>query len=728
MSTDLLKDEHEEREKKRKKKVAITIAAAVLLMGVLLFFDTFYHLISTGHIRKGSLLDKIGGRLSKLSPQEEQVLMGEAKRLFDEGKVDLAREKILNLVQRSPSSEALYLAGLIYLRQGNVKGAYDYLRESVRLNPQNLSAQEKLGEIFVLIGDYASAKRQASILLEKGGSKENALLLEAEIALREGSPTLALKKASEALAGRNPGAQQLIFVASLYWRLGELSKAKEIIGSLRPEVMDAASLLALARYYTYTGEDKKAEEIYTSSIAKYSSYPEILYDYGLFLFGRRRFAEALDNLEKAHKAMPGAAIVTYHLGQAALAANKKERVKSITDELFERDPRSVLAWRLKGEYHLALGDRRGAIEAFQKVVQFIPEAAYIYAVMAELYLKEGEYGLAEKYARQAVNLGERSPAPRLVLGDLYYGRGKWEEAKHFYYEVLKDQPAHLAALLMAGDCELNLGKLNQAEALYRKAMTLYPQAGFIQARLARLKLAAGDRPGSLALARSYYEKHPKETKAVTEYANALILNGKLAEAEKVIEDAIKVKPDEGHLLLAAGDLQLLKGDQEKAVRIYTRAEAIPSQDPSFIINIAARYVAIGRKTEAQRAYLQAYQRFPTNIHVLNEVAWFFVDTLGQPDRATEIIEILKKRGEGANEKDTVGWYYYLKGNDKMAEYYIMEARKLDPQNPIIHAHYVLILDRTARHKEAREEAVKVLERLPAGELKTRLLQIAAPKS
>ncbi|HPO35989.1 MAG TPA: tetratricopeptide repeat protein [Syntrophales bacterium] len=727
MAEDLLTDEHEEREKKRKKKVALSVAMAVIFAGGLLFFDTFYHLVTTGHVRRGSLLDRISRQVSELSPQEERAIMGEGERLLKEGKIDEARDKILYLVQRAPSSEALYLAGSIYLRQGNVRGAYDYLRESVRLNPQNLAAQEKLGEIFVLVGDFQSAQRQARILSEKDDYRADALLLEAEIAMREGNHPLALKKVSEAFAMKAPTPKKQVFLASLYWRLGERGKASYLIDNLKLSEMDVESLLSLARYYAFTGEEKKAQEIYTFTLTKFPTYPEVGYDYGLYLLGQRRYAEAFDYLEKAHRAMPNVAVIAYHLGRAGILASKMDRVKSLLDVLLARDPRSVLAWRLKGEYHLARGERREAIEALNKVIQYIPEAAYIYALLAELYLKEGELAGAEKRAQQAINLGESTPTPRLVLGEIYLRQGKWEEAKRFYYEVLRSQPHHLVALLMAGDCELNLGNLSRAEELYRQALSIYPQATFIQARLARSRFAAGDRAGALNMARHYYEKHPQEPKAIIEYAQTLLMNGKIDEAEKVLEKGMKDMPREGFLLLAAGDLQLLKGEREKALKVLTRAESVSSNDPNFLINIAARYVAMGNLTDAERVYQSAYRKFPAEMHVVNEVAWFFIDTLRRPDRATEMVEILKKKGQGANEQDTVGWYYFLKGKEKEAEYYLTVARAQDPRNPIIGAHYVLLLDKTGRKKEAKLEAAKIVEKLPPGDLKSRLLSLSQAK-
>jgi Flp pilus assembly protein TadD len=85
-----------------------------------------------------------------------------------------------------------------------------------------------------------------------------------------------------------------------------------------------------------------------------------------------------------------------------------------------------------------------------------------------------------------------------------------------------------------------------------------------------------------------------------------------------------------------------------------------------------------------------------------------------------MVELLKARGEGANEKDTVGWYHFQIGDAKTAEFYIREALLLDPNNATIRGHLALLLAETKRDKEAVLEAGKILQQLPPGKLKDRV--------
>lgn len=93
------------------------------------------------------------------------------------------------------------------------------------------------------------------------------------------------------------------------------------------------------------------------------------------------------------------------------------------------------------------------------------------------------------------------------------------------------------------------------------------------------------------MARKRYEKTPHVPSIITEYANALVANGRLDEAMKVLEKGMATLPQNGYLPLVAGDLAVLKGERKTVARFYARAETVKIDDPNHLINIAARYVA-----------------------------------------------------------------------------------------------------------------------------------------
>jgi len=732
---DSLGDEHyEAQEKKRRMRFAAFVIVLVLFGGFLLFFDNILNYFTAGRAKAPGQIDKEGARISRISDTERQAALAKIKKLIDEGRIDEAKVQILSLLQKDVSPEAHFLAGTVYLRQGNIKGAYDHLKDAARLKENYIEAQQKLGEIYVMAGDFKAASETASLLTGKPEFLSDGLLLESEVALGQGNLDLALQKAQDAFSKSRGGAsvKQIVYLADIYLRKGDRKNAAKLVKSIDRSGLDAEGLLTLAKYYLAAADEDQGASYLRDALQRYPGNPEVHYAYGQYLFSRRKFTEAAVHYQQAMTTLPNVQIIAYHMGQSLLAAGEKEKAKVAIEAMLAKDPNNILAWRLKTQLHLAGGDRRPAIETLKQIQRYIPEASASYTLLSELYLQEGITSLAEISAQKAVSLGDNGISPQMVLGDVNFRRGQYDKAAGYYENILQLQPNNLAALLQGGDAYLNLGRVDKAEANYRRAMAIYPNIGFIQTKLARIKATKGDRAGALAVARQYFQNHQDDDKAVAEYANALILNGQPDDAIDIVKKSIKKKQSDWFLHYILGDIFLLKRDLNSAAQSYERAAALNPDDVNLAMNLAARYERAGMTREAEAQYLRAYKRAPQNMPILNEVAWYFIDTRNSPRQAKEIVEILKIKGEGANEKDTVGWYYFNINDFKSAEYYLREALSLDAGNATIRAHLALLLAQTKREKEAKAEAKIIINNLPAGKLKDKigalLSQAGRPKS
>lgn len=710
------------RERKKRLRFAGIVASVVILAGFLLFFDNILNYFSSGKPKAPGKIDREGARVSQISDAERQMILARVRKAIEAGKIDEARVEILNLLQKDNSAEGHFLAGTVYLRQGNIKGAYDHLRDAVKLKENYIEAQQKLGEIYVMVGDYKAAAEAASSLARNPDYLSDGLLLESEVALGQGNVDLALQKAQMALDKPKDSltVKQRVYMADIHLRRGDRTKAAEWIRGINRSRLDAEGLLYLARYYLAANDEGKAVTCYREALQRYPENPEVQYSYGQYLLSRRKFREASECYQRAMQSLPNVQIIPYQLGQAFLAAGEREKAKALVDAMIAKDPANILAWRLKTQYHLAGGERQAAIETLNRITQYIPDAAASYALLAELHLQEGVLSLAEKNANKAIALGDKTVPPQIVLADVAFKRRQYDRAVSYYEKVLQLQPNNLSALLQSGDSCLNQGQLEKAEAFYRRAWELYPNVGFIQTKLARVKVTQGDRAGALGLAKQYYQQKPADPKAIAEYANALILNDKWDEAQNILSGSLKTMPQNWYLHYVLGDLYLLKRDTRSAHTYFSRAAALNPDDLNLAMNLAARYDQAGMTREAEEQYLRAFAKAPNFMPIVNEVAWYYVETRNSPHQAKEMINLLKNKGEGANEKDTVGWYYFNIGDIKQSEYYLREAMTLDPANPIIRGHWVLLLAHTKRDQDAKTEGQKILNSLPEGKLKDRV--------
>jgi tetratricopeptide (TPR) repeat protein len=724
-------DDHYARQEKAKvRRYAIQITLLVLVVVGLVFSDTLMEYF-TGRKDKPSAnrVETVAKtKMVRVSPEERQALLGRVNGLIEEGKVNDALNLLVQHLGRDPEfAEAQYLTGVSYLRQGRVQSAYSHLKQATTLRPDYYEAQEKLGEIYLIAGDYKAA-REISTKLTKGGEYlQDGLRLESEIALAEGNLALAMQKATAALSDpkQPPKDKTSAYLAALYLQKGDAKKADEVVKKLDTASLDSESLLGLAKIYLGAGKDAQALSFFKQALKRYPDSAEVNYNYAQYLFSKDQLREATVYYKKALGAFPNVPIIAYRLSQCLLAAGQRSEAKTYIDAMTQRYPNSLLTLGLKFQYHILAGERRPAIDALNQMTQMIPKAPRPYIVLANLYWQEGMIPQAEKNALKAMKLGEKTVLPHLMIGDILFTKGQYQQSMAYYDRVLEVQPDNFVALLQTGDLYLNMGQPQKAEERYRKVLTTNPRMRSLQTKIAWAKAMGGDLEGALDLDRQYLREAPNDTQAINAYANMLVFAKRLDEAIDTVQKSIKRQPREWSLHYLLGDLYILKSDFKSATASYANALALNPGDIPMTLNIGARYEKNASEVEIEKFYLEMRNKYPDDLLIANQLAWFYIERMGAPLKAKELVEYLMTDRERPEVKDTIGWYYYKQSNFVAAENYFREALQLAPNQHNTRARLALTLFSQKKNQEAEEEAKKVVTLMTPGPLKIKLEQTMA---
>lgn len=696
----------------------------VLFVITILFFDVLVSWVSKPRIKPNEFVEKTTRQISaNITDTEKKQVFEKARGLIDNRRFDEAVDQLQQYLMRdSANAEANYLIGTSYLQKGQVLSAFEYLQAAIKLNPNHLEAHKTLGELYLLSGNIKAAQDTASLLIKQSDYLQDGYLLESEIAKAEGNLDKAFAKIHEVLkeSKAHPPIRVSAYLANLYVQKGNRAKAEEIMSKFDRNTLNADGLVTLAKFYLSIADEGNAVAIFNEVLKRHPQDSDANYSYGQYLFLRGHFKDAAVYFKKAMAAMPDVPIIAYRVGQSLLAARAFTEASVLIDQLLNRNQNDLLALRLNAQYQLQRGERKKALNTLNQIARLTPNAPRIYLVLAELYLAEGVVTLAEKNALKAIGQGEKAAAPWMILGDIYYRKGQYTKALSYYEKVLAVQPTNLLLMLQMGDAYLNLGQVDKAEDLYKKAFTHYPNAKFIQNKLAWARVAAGDPTGALTIGQQYLSNAPRDINALAGYVNVLAVNNRLDEAVSLVRQNLKPDRDAWIMYLMLGDLYILKKDLRAAVDSYRLALKQHPNDVNLMVNIAARYEQINLDKESESLYFALYTQFPRNMLFLNHLAWFYVDRMNDPQKASKLIGILESEGEGAAVKDTIGWYYYKSGDFKSAEYYLREAVAMDPENMIVRGHFALALFGTKNDKEAYAEARKVIAGLPDVPLKEKL--------
>ena len=159
------------------------------------------------------------------------------------------------------SADARYELALALLRQGGYRPAYQELLKATDLKPDFLAAQYQLGTLFLLDRNLRGAKDQLEKIRRRNASSKEGHYLAAQIAVAEKRTESALKELEAALQAESQKAAVFVNIGQIHmirndYRSAELSlrKALEVDPKFSP------ARIALARLYTATGNQKKAEQ------------------------------------------------------------------------------------------------------------------------------------------------------------------------------------------------------------------------------------------------------------------------------------------------------------------------------------------------------------------------------------------------------------------------------------------------------------------------------------
>jgi tetratricopeptide (TPR) repeat protein len=300
-----------------------------------------------------------------------------------------------------------------------------------------------------------------------------------------------------------------------------------------------------------------------------------------------------------------------------LSFHRFKEAAELATQLLKEFPDDSFLFGVLTDAYMELGEYDRAVAAAQKMVDLKPGTA-AYARVAQLRSLHGDHAGALNSMTQAA----RSADPKetetqswclVQLGDEYWKYGEFAKAEKVYDEALSVFPGHFLALASKGRVLAAKGDLEEAEKFLADSQNRIPAAAAIinlghvyalrgEAERAKQQYelvevveeklgAAGDQKKlalfwadrdvklieALAIAENEYALR-KDIYTADVLAWCLYKNGKLPEAKKKIDVAMRLKTKDARIKYHAGMIQKGLGNDRESVRLISEAL---KQNPSF---------------------------------------------------------------------------------------------------------------------------------------------------
>lgn len=501
-----------------------------------------------------------------------------------------------------------------YVAKQEFSAAVIQLKNALRANPNNVDARFLLGEVYLRLGDAASAEKEFGAAIDRG-------MIGFEVKLRLGQTLLLQGKFEDLLSAlpvdgfdddSRPDAH--VLVGRAHMGLKDFDDARASFDSaeaLRPDGVEAK--LGLARLHAESGEIDVAESFVDRALEINPQLPNAMLLKGEFSRLRRDLVGALGYFNSAVELQPRNIVGL--LGRAAtlIDLNRDDEAIGDIDTVFKFFPNHPMAMYflaltqsksgefvtagdtlaktgtslsnympsiyLNGVINYALKNFEQAQTSFNRFLAVVPGHRVARRLLGATQIRSGEHADALETLMPLVDAGGSDARLNALMGSAYMGLSDYTNATEYFEKAAAEEPGQGAiqtqlalSKLAGGDAE---GAITGLESMIDED----PGAGQASVLLALVSLRNRDYDKAFAVATGLQDRFPENPVAANLIGAANLGRGQIDAARASFERALELKDDYFPALtnLAQIDIAENKFDQARA-----RYQSILAQNGTYL--------------------------------------------------------------------------------------------------------------------------------------------------
>jgi len=450
----------------------------------------------------------------------------EAEVLLQQGDIAEAKQKIQEELARNPSSvEGYNLLGIAYSGEKDFANAQEAFQHALKLDPKSTKSHNNLGNMYVAQQKLDLAEKEfrtvlrldpanrdgnynLALVLMANGSPAQAIVYLQRVRpqniesrsnlvrayLRAGRTAEGLKAANE-LSAANKNDIQLHFTLGLLLASEKQYRAAQVelekANALKPETFDI--LYNLGQAYLRGGDYANAELVLNRALKLKPDSPEALYLLAQVYSEQKRPVDALDLLVRAHKLAPENTDVIFLLARVSMTQNYFEDAIPLLESGIKIAPKRADLRAALGESYFMSGKTERAIEEFKTLVE-IDSSARSYAFLGLSYRHLGRFDEARKYFQEGLKQDPHNSSCLFNLGYIEERQGNPARAEELFQATLQSKPDFPEALLELANLRIAAKKSQEAAVLLRKYVKVSrdPASGYYKLAMVERSLHQTD--------------------------------------------------------------------------------------------------------------------------------------------------------------------------------------------------------------------------------------------
>jgi tetratricopeptide (TPR) repeat protein len=509
-------------------------------------------------------------------PGSEEAKLAYAEFLASHRSAARGEQALEALIAHDPRNYALQLAlGALRQRSGETPQAVATYRAVIARDPRGpaaVTARDRIAAIDVLGGRYADAKPLLAEALESNPHDNDALVLRADLSLRDGDPLAAIA---------------------------------DFRAVLRDQPGSVSVLRSLARAHLANGSPVLAEESLRSALAAAPQDVDVRVDLADLLMRTHRAAEAATLLEETVKASPSATAARTALIEAYLAKGDLAAARSAAEQLKTAQPDLSAGWYLAGQIAERQHRADDAERELGHALQLEPATTDALAALARLQLARGQGAQALALVRSAIQRMPANAGTHELLGELYLAQKGYTEAISALSDAVRLAPRWWLPYRNLALTKLATRDTAGALATYEAGVRVTGEPALV-VDLAEAYLQQGRVEDAVRAYENLHQRRPNLPLAANNLAMLLVTYRHDQASLDRARDLTTGFADsgEGALLDTYGWVRLKRGEVPEALAALERASAEAPGSKVILYHLGMAYLEAG-ESERARTSLEA---------------------------------------------------------------------------------------------------------------------------
>ena len=358
---------------------------------------------------------------------------------------------------------------------------------------------------------------------------------------------------------------------------------------------------------------------------------------------------AIGSLRKALELNPKHVEAQLRMAQIMSIASDPALVKDAQQRLakmLEEAPDNADTLHALSFTELKLGEPENAIEHLGRAMALAPNDIMIAVSLAQAKLQQQDAKGAEQVLRKVVQSSPKSANAAVMLGTFYRSQKRWPEAEQEFQRAVSLEPNNGQALLDLAKLQNSLGRKADAEQNFKRLSAL-PDKTFKPLHAIFL-FQEGRRDEAIRKFENLAKEDPEDRQARVRLIAAYRTAKREADAEKVLDQALKKNPKDADALLQRGEMFIVSAKYDRAEMDLNQVLHLRPDSAEVHYILAKLHQARGESHIYREKLLKALQLDPTLLAVRVEAVQDLLSS-NNPKAAMSLLNETPESEKGLSE-------------------------------------------------------------------------------